>query len=291
MDLRIYRNFLSVIAHGSINKAASSLQISQPALSRQIAQLEEDLGILLFERGNGALKLTEQGRLAAKRTEELLRLEEKMRGELQNMGNELSGTLTIGSGEFRSINPLLAYAQAFRQKHPAVSITLITGNADQCRDLLEKGILDLALFLNPANLSGLETLHFGQEESWCAIVPKTDPLAAKESIAPSDLCSIPLILPYRSEPETGIMQWLKAMDGEPVIAGRTSLTSNGASMVLNSLGVLLSISGVPAFQHPDLIEIPLQPAIRTHTLMAWKDKVPASRLLASFLHFVKEQQS
>lgn len=206
MDLRICRYFLAIVEEGSMNKAAKVLHITQPTLSRQIAQLEEELQVQLFERQSRSLHLTSEGLLLARRARELLELETKTLEELDSLKTELSGVLTIGTGEMAGINPLLQIIKRFRILYPKVQVSIVTGIADQTREMIENGIADIGLFLRPANVQGLFWRVWHYPERWAAIMRVENPLAKKLSATPYDLENQPLILPYRYSAQKKLLE-------------------------------------------------------------------------------------
>lgn len=286
MDLRICRYFLAIVEEGSMNKAAKVLHITQPTLSRQIAQLEEELQVQLFERQSRSLHLTSEGLLLARRARELLELETKTLEELDSLKTELSGVLTIGTGEMAGINPLLQIIKRFRILYPKVQVSIVTGIADQTREMIENGIADIGLFLRPANVQGLSWRVWHYPERWAAIMRVENPLAKKLSATPYDLENQPLILPYRYSAQKKLLEWLGHPAAELNIIGYSSLTSNGAAMVLADMGVNLAISGSPAYEHPDLICMPLEPPLETDILIAWKERFPKAPIQEKFLQFL-----
>lgn len=287
MDLRICHYFLAIVEEGSMNKAAKVLHITQPTLSRQIRQLEEELHVELFQRDSHSLKLTSQGLLLARRAKELLQLETKTLEELQSLQHELSGELVIGAGEMEAMNPILDIIKQFQSLHPHVKINVITGVADQTRELIENGIVDVGFFLKPAHLGGLKHRDWNYHEYWTAVVPQDHPLSKHNLIFTQDLLPYPLILPARKEPREFLLQNLKLHCDENFhIAGYSSLTSNGALMVIKKMGILLSLGGSPAFRIPELVTIPLAPPLFTTLSIAWKERFPKPPLQEKFLEFL-----
>lgn len=220
MDLRVCEYFLAILEEGSMNKAAAALHVTQPTLSRQIAQLEDDLGVTLFERKAKSLQLTSEGLLFAKRAQELLSIESRTRIELQSISKGIQGVLTIGAGEFSACRRLLQLAGDFTRRYPDVTITMITGNADQIKEQIEDGSVDLGLFLEPVDLCGYEILPFPEKEQWTAIVPADHPLADHSALTPLDLAGQPLIFPYRKGPSCLLRQWFGS--GIAPKSGRTA---------------------------------------------------------------------
>lgn len=286
MDLRICRYFLAIVEEGSMNKAAKVLPITQPTLSRQIAQLEEELQVQLFERQSRSLHLTSEGLMLARRARELLELENKTLEELNSLKSELSGVLTIGTGEMDGISPLLQIIKRFRVLYPKVQVSIVTGTADQTRELIENGIADIGLFLRPANVHGLAWRNWKHTERWIAVVKADAPYADQASMTPAQLEKLPLIMPYRHSAQNKVLEWIGKSGSELDIIGYSSLTSNGAAMVLADMGVNVAIDGSPAYEHPDLRRLPLEPPLETDILVAWKERFPKAPIQEKFLQFL-----
>lgn len=289
MDLKVCEYFLTIIEEGSMNKAAKVLHITQPTLSRQIAQLESELNVLLFERQAKALYLTSEGLLFARRAREMLQLEEKAFQEIHTLHEDLQGEITFGSGELAATSELLKLAAQFQKKHPKVQISILTGTADQTREMIENGLIDFGLFLKPIQLKGVKVIAWPGTECFCAIMPKDHPLALKKSITPQDLKKESLILPYRREPGDMVEKWLGKENDSFHISGYSSLSTNGSLMALQGLGILLSIEGAPAHFHSELVTRPLNPPLESAVVLAWKERFPQSPIQNEFLKFLKEK--
>lgn len=286
MDLRVCRYFLAIVEEGSMNRAAHVLHITQPTLSRQIAQLEEELQVSLFERRSKTLHLTSSGLLFARRAREMIDLENKMVKELNNVSSQIKGDLIVGSGEMASSEKFLEIVRRFRIRYPQVTLTMITGTADQTREMMESGLIDLGLFINPVRLEGMDCKIWKTHESWAAICKADSPLAQKEKLTPEDLRGETLVFPYRREPEQLLKNWLGDEMDEVQISARTSLSAHAASCVRSGLGTALTITDVPAYQAPDLKSVPLDPPLETSVTIAWKDCFPKPPVLTEFLEFL-----
>lgn len=289
MDLKVCEYFLTIIEEGSMNKAAKVLHITQPTLSRQIAQLESELNVLLFERQAKALYLTSEGLLFARRAREMLQLEEKAFQEIHTLHEDLQGELALGSGELAATGELIKLAGQFQKKYPKVRISILTGTADQTREMIENGLIDFGLFLRPIQLKGVKIVAWPTIERFCAILSKDHPLALKKNITPQDLKEESLILPYRKGPGIMVEKWLGEDSNSFHISGYSSLSTNGSLMVLQGLGILLSIEGAPTHFPLDLVTRPLNPPLESSVILAWKERFPQSPLQIRFLEFLKEK--
>ncbi|MDY6305050.1 MAG: LysR family transcriptional regulator [Oribacterium sp.] len=170
MDLRLLEYFLESARQESINKAAEVIHISQPTLSRQLAQLEEQLGVQLFVRGNKGIKLTNEGVLFKRRAQEILDLVGKTEDELRSQEQELEGTITIGCGETKAVARLAELIKGFQREHPLVRFDLITGNADASQEGMDRGLIDIGLLLEPVNMSKYEFIRLPDPDPWVVIL-------------------------------------------------------------------------------------------------------------------------
>ena len=156
MELRLLRYFLTVAKEQSFTKAAEQLHITQPTLSRQMAAFEEELGVTLFIRSGKKISLTEEGILLKRRALEILNLEEKTLEELKGKEDVVEGNITIGCGEFAAVETLAKICKTYKEKYPLVQIVLHTATADAVYEMMNKGLVDIALFLEPVDTEGLD---------------------------------------------------------------------------------------------------------------------------------------
>ena len=197
MELRLLRYFLTVAKEQSFTKAAEQLHITQPTLSRQMAAFEEELGVTLFIRRGKRSSLTDEGILLKRRALEILNLEEITLEELKGKETVVEGTITIGCGEFAAMETLAKICKTYKEKYPLVQIALHTATADAVYEMMSKGLVDIALFLEPVDTEGLDYIRITDCDHWCVGMRPDDPLAKKEFIKKEDLIGKPLILPER----------------------------------------------------------------------------------------------
>ena len=182
MDIRILRYFLTVAKEQNFTKAAEQLNITQPTLSRQLSALEDEIGKALFIRGNRSVTLTETGMLLKRRALEILDLEEKMMDELMEKEELMEGTITIGCGEFAAVETLAEICKVYKQKYPMVQIALHTATADLVYDMMNQGLVDIGLFMEPVNTEGVDYIRIMDSDHWVVGMKPDDPLAYKEYI-------------------------------------------------------------------------------------------------------------
>ena len=179
--------FVCVADCGSFTKAAEQLHITQPTLSRQMAAFEEDLGITLFIRNGKKISLTDEGILLKRRALEILNLEERTLEELKGKEEVVEGTITIGCGEFAAVETLAEICKTYKEKYPLVQIVLHTATADAVYEMMNKGLVDIALFMEPVDTEGLDYIRITDCDHWCVGMRPDDPLAEKEFIRKEDL--------------------------------------------------------------------------------------------------------
>ena len=197
MEIRVLKYFLMVAREENITKAANLLHITQPTLSRQLIQLEEELGTTLFHRSKYRIVLTEDGMLLKRRAQEIIELADKAKKELSHEAEALSGEIFFGCAETRNMTFLSRKMAAFREKYPLVHYNIYSATADDLKDRIEKGLLDICLFTEPVDIGKYEFLRLEKKEVWGVLVRKDSPLASKETVTPEDLAKFPLLMSRR----------------------------------------------------------------------------------------------
>ena len=237
MELRLLRYFLTVAKEQSFTKAAEQLHITQPTLSRQMAAFEEDLGITLFIRNGKKISLTDEGILLKRRALEILNLEERTLEELKGKEEVVEGTITIGCGEFAAVETLAEICKTYKEKYPLVQIVLHTATADAVYEMMNKGLVDIALFMEPVDTEGLDYIRITDCDHWCVGMRPDDPLAEKEFIKKEDLIGKPLILPERMNVQSELANWFGKDFSKLQIAFTSNLGTNAGVMAANGLGI------------------------------------------------------
>lgn len=290
MELKELRSFLAVVRAGSVTRAADELHITQPALSRQIAALERELGCALLERGRHGATPTDDGVLLVRRAEELLELAEKTETELRSSASHLEGTVAISCGQIAALDELAALAAAFRSKHPHVSVSLHITTSEGSHRRLSEGLADFAVLLEPFEPSGLTYVGLRTRERWVAVLRADDPLAGCDALGPAQLAAGPVILPYRAGARSVLASWFGRRYARLAVAGDANLSCAGETLVRAGLGRSLQVeSGDPTAS--DVVHIPLDPAIDLGSALVWLEGKPMSRVAASFAEFVRAQLS
>ncbi len=292
MELRLLRYFLTVAKEQSFTKAAEQLHITQPTLSRQMAAFEEDLGITLFIRNGKKISLTDEGILLKRRALEILNLEERTLEELKGKEEVVGGTITIGCGEFAAVETLAKICKTYKEKYPLVQIVLHTATADAVYEMMNKGLVDIALFLEPVDTEGLDYIRITDCDHWCVGMRPDDPLAEKEFIKKEDLIGKPLILPERLNVQSELANWFGNDYLKLQIAFTSNLGTNAGVMAVNGLGYPISIEGAVKYWREDvLVQRRISPEITTNTVIAWRRNIPYSPSVSKMIEEINAFQA
>ena len=288
MELRVLRYFLTVAQEENITRAAEALHMTQPTLSRQLSQLEEELGARLFERGARRITLTDAGLLLRRRAQELLALAGKTARELAAQGAPLAGEISLGCGVLESVRVLARLTGGFSALHPGVSFELFTGTADEIRERMDRGLTDVGLLLEPVSMDSYEFIRLGVRESWMAVMRPDDPLAAQESVTAADLAGRELIMPLREAVKNELASWFGELYPSLRIRYTSNISTNAAILAQKGFGILVVIAGsLPFLDASKLVMRPLSPPLSSTSVLAWKRGVPLSRAAEGFIEYAR----
>lgn len=288
MEIRVLRYFLTVVREEGINRAAEVLHITQPTLSRQLAQLEDEVGVKLFHRGSRKITLTDEGILLRRRAEEILSLVDRAEQELMEQDIKVEGRIVIGGGELAAMRELPDLIASFREKYPLVTFDLFTGNADLVKEQMEKGLIDIGVLLEPVDMEKFDFIRLKGRERWVVLMRPDDPLAQKESIRAEDLKDAPLILPRRTNVQNEAVNWLGDSFRENQVIFTSNLATNSALMVQRGLAYSLVIEGaLPFWDKENIIFRPFFPELTANSVFAWKKQQPFSPAVSKFIDHMK----
>lgn len=292
MDLRVLRYFLMVAKEQSFTKAAKQLNITQPTLSRQLAALEEEFGVKLFNRGGHSITLTNEGLLLKRRALELVDLEDKIVSEFKGNRESVEGKITIGCGEFIAVETLAKICKKYKGKYPLVRFAIHTGTADNVSEMMNKGLVDIGLFLEPISTEGLDYIRMPGCDHWVVSMRADDPLAKKKIITKKDLLNLPLILPERPNVQSELANWFGKDFSRLNIAFTSNLGTNAGVMAINGLGYPISVEGAIRYWRKDLlVQKKLSPEIFTSTIIAWRRHIPYSPAVSKFLEEINSYKA
>ena len=264
MEIRVLRYFLAIAREGSITNAANFLHVTQPTLSRQIRDLEEELGQRLFIRGSHSMSLTAEGMILRKRAEEIISMVDKTEAEFHSMENIVEGDIYIGSGETDAIKLIAGLAKNLREDFPGIHYHLYSGNSDDVTERLDKGLLDFGILIQPADISKYDYINIPARDIWGVVMRKDSPLAARKSIRKEDLRSVPLICSRQAisqkQSTTEFTRWFGEDFDKLDIVTTFNLVYNAAIMVEAGIGYAVTIDKIANTSHSsNLCFRPLEP--------------------------------
>ncbi|NLZ45747.1 MAG: LysR family transcriptional regulator [Clostridiales bacterium] len=284
MEIRVLRYFLAVAREESISGAAKFLHISQPTLSRQIKELEEELGHSLFIRGNRKITLTENGRLLRKRAEEIVTLVGKTKSELSKPDDVISGEIYIGSGETEAMRLIAETAHEFHCLYPNVRYNLFSGNADDVIERLDKGLLDFGILIGATDLSKYNYIEIPATDTWGLLIRKDNPLSTHGSIKPEDLLGIPLLFSKQALNHKEISYWLGDKSDKLNIIASYNLIYNASLMVEEGIGSALCLDNLVYTGKDSFLSFkPFEPPLKAKLYIIWKKYQVFSKATAKFL--------
>lgn len=293
MELRTLRYFLAVAREGSLTQAAKVLYVTQPALSRQLKALEEELGAKLFVRGSHSVALTEQGSLLKQRCEEIVQLADKTVAEFAAPTGMVAGDVHIGVGESYTSQLLARVAKELQERYPGIRYRLYDGNADDLADRLDGGLLDFCVLIQPADLSKYSHLRLPEKDSWGLLMRRDNPLAEKAAISPSDLLDEPLICSdqtiVRTLSHNSFIDWFGEDFESLNIVATYNLIFNATLFAAAGFGSVLALQNQVRVSEADVLCFrPLEPKMEVESDIVWKKHRMFSPAAETFLEALRE---
>lgn len=271
MELRVLQYFLAVTREQSISGAAEFLHLSQPTLSRQLKDMEEELGKQLLIRGNRKITLTEEGMILRKRAEEILDLVRKTESEITLSDDTIAGDVFIGAGETDAVRYIARAAKQMQREYPQVRYHISSGDYTDVTERLDKGLIDFGLVFGPVDIQKYDHLELPVKDTYGVLMRRDSPLAQKESIGPEDLWDKPLIINRNSKDGDELSTWLKKNISDLNIAATYSLLYNGSLMVEEGLGYALCLDGIiHTGEGSSLCFKPVTPKLSAGMNLVWK---------------------
>ena len=289
MELRELRYFWTVAEERNFSKAAKVLHITQPTLSRQIKEFEEELGTPLFIRDKRALRLTDEGLFLKERAAEILMMADNTERAFQaQKRTNISGHFSIGCVEADNSDTLAMMLEELVSDYPQVTFNIVSGISDEISDKLEKGIVDIAILLEPVSTTAFETIVLPRTEKWGLLVSKDSFLSQKKEINPTDLEGVPLLFTNRTEVKTMFSHWLNKPVASLNVIGTFNLIFNVIALVENRVGSALTIEGaILDKKNSSLTFIPLVPKIETNCVLVWKKNRIQTPVVKEFIQRFK----
>jgi DNA-binding transcriptional LysR family regulator len=288
MEIRVLRYFLAIAREENMTRAAQQLHISQPSLSKEIKKLEEELGHELFIRTNKSMRLNDEGMLLRKRAEDIVELADKTAEEFSQLDNIIGGEIRIGCAESYLIKHLAQSIRDFKEKYPNFIFHIFSGDTEPVAERLDRGLLDLAVIVEPPNLSKYNYLTIPESDKWGVVMLRDSPLAKKKYITFDDLYGLPLFCSEQSI-KVDFPRWCGDDMDKLNFAGTFNLSYNGSVFVKEGLGYLLT------FEH--LIDVgaesglcfrPIRPVLETKMYIIWKKYQVFSPIAGLFLEKLQD---
>ena len=286
MDIRVLEYFLVTAQEENITKAAQRLHLTQPTLSRQLKQLEDELGTILFERTNHSVLLTNEGILFRRRAQDIVALTEKARSEVAHNKHEWTGIISIGCGELRAVRELAVWINRFQERFPLVKFDLFSGSSEEIQVKMEEGSLDLGLFLMPFYRSQYTSLRMQTEERWGVLLHEEHPLTSQKAIRPGDLIGTKVVTIHIDTPvHAELAKWSGESASKMDFSTYYNVLSNAAVIAREQKGAVICLE--PDCSYESMYFLPLEPELKVGSVLAWKE-ISCSKLTKAFLEFIKE---
>lgn len=294
MEIRVLKYFLTVSEIGNITKAANSMHLTQPTLSRQLQELEKELGQKLFIRGNHSVSLTPEGIILRKRAQEIIDLVDKTETEFTSFKDEVMGDIFIGSGETKSIKLITDIMKTLKKDYQKIKFHIVSGDSGDLVERLDKGLLDFCVLIQPFNLEKYDYIDLGEKDTWGLLLRKDDPLADKKSIKIEDLMELPLIISRQAIRKTDennvFLNWFGNNFENLNIAGTYNLIYNAAIMTEDRIGYAMGLDKlINTTANTSLCFRPLNPKLEVGISVVWKKNQVFSRPAKLFLEQLRKK--
>lgn len=289
MELRVLRYFIEVARTQNITAAAERLHITQPTLSKQLMDLEDELGAKLFERGKRRTTLTEDGMLLFQRAKEIVALADLTESAFRSTDERIAGDIAIGCGETEGMRLLVDAMKEMRAAHPGATFRLSSGNFEDISDRLDSGLVDFGLFVGDAAVAKYDYIKLPHSDAWGLLMRADNALAERASVRPQDLDGIPLLCSRQAVTGNELSGWLGREFGELDVVATYNLIHNATYMVEAGMGCAVSIEGLVNTSGTGLVFRPFEPALTARLSFAWKRGRQLSRAAAEFLKLLQSK--
>lgn len=291
MEIRVLRYFLAIAREENMTRAAEQLHVSQPSLSKEMKKLEEELGCELFVRSNKNMRLSDEGMLLRKRAEDILSMVDKTAEEFSQLDNITGGEIRIGCAESHLIKYLAQSIRAFKESYPGFVFHIFSGDTQPVAERLDRGLLDLAVIVEPPNLSKYNYLMIPESNKWGLVVRRDSALAKKTALTLQDLYGVPLFCSEQSI-KADFPRWCGENMDKLNFAGTFNLSYNGSVFVKEGLGCLLTFEHlIDTGEESGLCFRPIAPTLETNMYIIWKKYQIFSPIAELFLKKLKEDYS
>ncbi len=291
MEFRVLQYFLAAAREQSISGAAEYLHLSQPTLSRQLKELEEELGKQLFIRGNRRITLPAEGMILRKRAEEIVDLMQKTEKEIALNDAAIAGDIYIGAGETDAIRILARTARRLQENHPGIRLHIASGDSADVTEDLDKGLIDFGILFDPRDLSKYDYLKLPHQDTWGVLMRRDSPLAEKTAVTPEDLWDKPLILSRQHREGSALSMWLSRPEADLNVTATYSLLYNGSILVEEGIGYALTLDKIINTCGSSLCFRPLSPPLTANLCIVWKKYQVLTKAAELFLNTLNEEIS
>lgn len=295
MEIRVLKYFLSVAKNENISKAAEELHLTQPTLSRQLSELEEELGVKLFVRGKRRTTLTEDGLFLKERAREIVALSDKTVAQLVQAEENIAGDIYIGCGETKAMQEIIRALAPLRHTHPHIALHLVSANEEQIADMLQKGLVDFGVVCRGHAPEEYAYRELPYRDRWGLLLHRHNPLADKEAISREDMLEEPLVISRQNTAGSQIEHWLKEPYGSLQIVSTYNLVYNAAFFAQQNVASVLCFENIVEAGgsiFPDLVFRPLTPQVYSSSYLIWQKNQVFSRaaraVLSCFTEFFSE---
>lgn len=288
MKFQVLQYFLAVTREESITGAAESLHLSQPTLSRQLKELEEELGVTLFHRGSRKIVLTEEGMLLRKRAEEIADLVKKTESDLALANGSIAGDIGIGSVETDALRPLFESCLHLQKKYPQIHYHILSGDESAILEQLDRGLIDFGVIFNKADPTKYHSILLPEQDIWGVLMRRDSPLSLKPYITPEDLWAQPLIISQRMIEDSPFLHWIKKEADQLNIVATYNLLYNAALMVEAGFGYAFGIDKIiHTAEDSPLCFRPLSPSATGQLNIIWKRHQVYSKPVRLFVEQIR----
>ena len=294
MEIRVLKYFLAVAREGSITGAANSIHLTQPTLTRQLQELEKELGQKLLIRGKYRVTLTPEGMILRKRAQEIIDMVEKTEAEFQAISDTISGDIYIGGGETDSMKYIAEIIKEIQSEYPEIKFHIYSGNAEDVTEKLDKGLLDFGILIQPIDLSKYDNITLPDKDVWGVIMRKDNPLAIKKCIKLKDLSELPLLVSRQLSPkyskESGFLDWFGDKYKDLDIKATYNLVYNAVVMVKAGVGNAITLDKLADTSTESKVCFrPLSPKLESGLDIVWKKYQIFSPAAKLFLDKMKKR--
>ena len=289
MELRVLQYFLAVAREQNISAAAQSLHLTQPTLSRQLKELEEELGKELMIRGNRKITLTEDGMLLRRRAAEILELVNRTEKEIMRTDDTISGDIYIGTGETDGVRQIAKTAHRLQEGYPGIHFHIVSGDAVDVCERLDKGLLDFGVLLGDIDKGKYHYLELPMRDTWGVLMRRSSPLAQQDAVSPRDLWDKPLILSRQMDNKSGLYRWLRREPSALHTVATYNLIYNASLMVDEGMGYAFTLDKLVNTTGSRLCFRPLKPRLELGMYLVWKKSQIFSKAAELFLERLQRQ--